>query len=255
MADIGLLDGKTVIVTGAGKGIGAASAICAASEGARVVLAGTTLEALENVAEEISAKGGEAAVYRVDVSAAADVQALVDYVIERYGRLDGAYNNAGIDGPLAPTADYPEDEFDRVIAVNLKGVWNCLRFQIPAMLDSGGGAIVNCCSALGEVGQYQMPAYCASKAGVLGLTRTAALDYGQQGIRVNAISPGVVETPMMTAMMERIPGLREQLLNSEPIGRLGRSEEIAESVVWLLSDRATFALGANVVVDGGYLSR
>lgn len=252
MTDSRLVDGKVVIVTGAGKGIGAATARLLAREGARVVLAGTTAPDLLGVADDI----GEAArVFPVDVADGTAVKALVDFTLDTFGRLDGAFNNAGIDGPLAATPDYPEDDFDRVIAVNLKGVWNCIRYQIPAMLAGGGGAIVNCASALADVGQYNMAAYCAAKSGVLGLTRVAALEYGPRGVRVNALSPGVTETPMMTGMMERTPGLRDLLLQSEPIGRLGRPEEIAEAVLWLLSDRSSYALGANFAVDGGYLCR
>jgi NAD(P)-dependent dehydrogenase (short-subunit alcohol dehydrogenase family) len=140
------------------------------------------------------------------------------------------------------------------MAVNLKGVWNCMRFQIPAMLAAGGGAIVNNASAIGEVGQFAMAPYCASKAGVIGLTRAAALDYGQQGIRINALSPGVIETPMMTKQMDMYDGLRDMLTARHPIGRLGRADEIAEAAAWMLSGRASFLLGTNVAVDGGYLA-
>jgi len=254
MAEAGLLRDKVVIVTGAGKGIGAAAARICAAEGARLVLAGTTLASLEAVAAGIEGAGGEAVCVQADVADGAATRAVVDAALARFGKLDGAFNNAGIDGPLAPTADYPEADFDRVMAVNVKGVWNCMRFQIPAMLDAGG-AIVNCASALADVGQYNMAAYCASKGAVLGLTRAAALDYGPRGIRVNALSPGVTETAMMTEQMDNVDGLRELLVQSEPIGRLAKPAEIAQHVAWLLSDRAGYALGANFVVDGGYLAR
>ncbi len=253
MSDTGLLRGKVVIVTGAGKGIGAAAARLCASEGANLVLAGTTLQSLEVVAQEIRRAGGRAECFRVDVSDADATSAMVVFCLEHFGQLDGAFNNAGIDGPLAPTADYPEADFDRVMDVNVKGVWNCMRFQIPAMLASGGGAIVNCASSLSEVGQYNMAAYCASKAAVLGLTRTAGLEYGPRGIRVNALSPGVTETSMMKDQMAIVEGLRDSLLQAEPIGRLAQPEEIAQPVAWLLSDRSSYAVGANFVVDGGYL--
>lgn len=252
---MGILEGKRVLITGAGKGIGAAAAELCAKEGARLVLAGTTLESLESVAQSIRDAGGDARVKQVDVADGEAVRVLVDYAVEELGGLDGAFNNAGIDGPLSPTAEYPEEEFDRVIAVNLKGVWNCMRWQIPAMLAADGGSIVNCASALAEVGQYNMAAYCASKAGVLGLTRAAALEYGPQGIRTNALSPGVTETSMMTDMMAATEGLRDVLLNAEPIGRLAQPQEIAEPVAWLLSDRSSYALGANFAVDGGYLAK
>ena len=180
---------------------------------------------------------------------------LVSRTVSHFGRLDCAVNNAGVDGPLVPTADYEEAAFDEVIAINLKGVWNCMRFQIPAMLENGGGSIVNMSSALGEVAQYNMPAYVASKSGVQGLSRAAALDYATQNIRVNALLPGVVETPMMITQMQETPQLQDLLYASEPVGRLGRPEEIGEAAAWLCSDRASFATGANMVVDGGYLMR
>ena len=255
MAESGMLQDKVLMITGAGKGIGAATARLCAAEGANLVLAGSTRDSLESIAAEVHDIGVTAIVCPVDVADGDAVRDAVAAALQAFGRLDGAFNNAGIDGPLRPTVDYPEADFDRVIAVNLKGVWNCMRFQIPAMLASGGGSIVNCASALAEVGQYNMAAYCASKAGVLGLSRVAALEYGPRGVRVNAFSPGVTETPMMTTMMANNPGLRDLLVQSEPIGRLADPAEIAEGVMWLLSDRARYTLGANMIVDGGYLSR
>ncbi|QLC26499.1 glucose 1-dehydrogenase [Parasphingopyxis algicola] len=246
------LDGKVIVITGAGGGIGEAAAEICAAQGARLVLAGRTLDKVETVADRIARSGAECIALQADVARGDDVRKLTETAVGEFGRLDGAFNNAGIDGALAPAADYPEDEFDTVIAVNLKGVWQCMRFQIPAMLESGGGSIVNNASALGEVGQFAMAAYCASKAGVLGLTKAAALDYGAQGVRVNAISPGVIETPMMTSQMDAMPELREILLARHPIGRLGEPVEIAGAVAWMLSDASSFLLGSNVAVDGGY---
>lgn len=250
----GLLADKVVIVTGAGGGIGRASAELFAREGARVVATGRTTASVDSVAAEIERAGGRCLPLTVDVASGAACAAMVDATIEAFGRLDGAFNNAGIDGPLVPAADYPEDAFDEVIAINLKGVWNCMRFQIPAMLATGGGSIVNNASGLSEVGQFGMVGYCASKSGVLGLTRAAALDYGAKGIRVNALSPGVIETPMMINQMTAYPELRGMLLARHPAGRLGQPEEIAQAAAWMLSDRSSFMLGANVSVDGGFVA-
>lgn len=250
----GQLDGKIVIVTGAGGGIGAAAARTFAAEGARVVAAGRTAASVEQVARDICGSGGEAVAVATDVATAEGAALLVSTALERFGGLDGAFNNAGVDGALAPSADYPEEDFDEVIRVNLKGVWLCMREQIKAMLAHGGGAILNNASALGKVGQFSMPAYCASKAGVVGLTKAAALDYSGQGIRLNIISPGVVETPMMLTQMEAIPELRPMLLARHPIGRLGTPDEIARAAAWILSDAASFMTGADVSVDGGYLA-
>jgi A-factor type gamma-butyrolactone 1'-reductase (1S-forming) len=249
-----LLADKVIIVTGAGGGIGEASARLFAREGASVVVTGRSEASVESVAAGIKAEGGRCIALRVDVSSGTDTKAMVAATLAEFGRLDGAFNNAGIDGPLTPAADYPEEAFDEVIAINLKGVWNCMRYQIPAMLANGGGSIVNNASGLSEVGQFGMAAYCASKAGVLGLTRAAALDYGTQGIRVNALSPGVIETPMMINQMTAYPPLRDMLLAKHAIGRLGQPEEMAEAAAWMLSDRSKFMLGANLSVDGGFLA-
>lgn len=250
----GLLAGKSIIITGASRGIGDASARLFAREGARLTLGGRDAASLAPLVEDIKQAGGEAMAVAVDVSRGNEVEAMVAAAVRAYGRLDGAFNNAGVDGVLAPAADYPEDEFDRVIAINLKGVYNCMRFQIPAMLQSGGGAIVNNSSAIGEVGQYNMVGYCASKAGVIGATKAAALDYAHRGIRINALAPGVTETPMMTTQMKNVPGLRDILTSREPIGRLATPQEMAEAACWMLSDRASYLVGTNLAFDGGYLA-
>jgi NAD(P)-dependent dehydrogenase (short-subunit alcohol dehydrogenase family) len=180
---------------------------------------------------------------------------LVALTVEKFGKLTVAFNNAGIEGQLAPTAEYDEAEWDRVIRINLKGTWNCLRYEIPAMLAAGMGAIVNTASGLGQVGAWSMPAYVASKHGVIGLTQTAALDYAAQGIRVNALMPGVVETPMMMErMFKENPHLLDVLKQAHPIGRFARPDEPAETAVWLCSQRASFVTGAAIACDGGYLS-
>jgi len=250
----GLLEGKVILVTGAGGGIGKTAAQHFAREGASVVATGRSLASVEAVASAIEAVGGACFPMAVDVASGADCAKMVAAAVGEFGRLDGAFNNAGVDGPLVPAADYPEEAFDQLIAINLKGVWNCMRHEIPAMLAGGGGSIVNNASALSEVGQFNMIAYCAAKAGVLGLTRAAALDYGARGIRVNTLSPGVIETPMMTSQMETYPELRAALLARHPLGRLGEPREIAEAAAWMLSDRSSFMLGANLAVDGGYLA-
>lgn len=242
------------MVTGASGGIGMATAMLCAKEGARVAVLGSHAARVDAVVQQITEGGGEALPLVADVAHGAQVSGAVEAIVAHFGALHGAFNNAGIDGPLSPAADYPEDDFDRVIAVNLKGVWNCMRYQIPAMLRSGGGSIVNNASAIGEVGQFAMAPYCASKAGVIGLSKAAALDYGAQGIRVNALSPGVIETPMMQKQMADYDGLRDMLVARHPIGRLGRVDEIAQAAVWMLSDRASFMLGTNMAVDGGYLA-
>ena len=250
-----LLEGKVAIITGAGGGLGRGCAEVFAKEGAKIILAGTTLRNLEETREILYKSGAESHCIVTDVAETDNVKRMVEFTMNQFGRLDCAVNNAGIDGDLTPAADYSEETFDRVIAVNLKGVWNCMRFQIPAMLEVGGGSIVNVSTALSEVGQYNMVAYCASKAGVNGLTKAAALDYATQNMRINALLPGIVATPMMVTMMEEQPYLKEPLLASEPIGRFGYPEEIGEAAAWLCSDRSSFATGSMIPIDGGYLAK
>lgn len=250
-----MLEGKVIIITGAGQGIGAGVATVCAREGAKLVLAGRHRDTLEATQRQVAALGAESHCVVADVAITADCAKMVTEAVGRFGGLDCAVNNAGTEGTLAPTADYPEAAFDQVMAVNLKGVWNCMRHQIPEILKRGGGSIVNVSSALAEVAQYNMCAYLASKYGVVGLSKAAALDYATQGLRVNALLPGLVETPMMTNMMAAHPYLREPLLAAEPIGRFGRPEELGEAAAWLCSDRASFQTGSAMVVDGGYLLR
>jgi len=203
----------------------------------------------------ITENGGEATFVQVDVTSASAVEAMISKTVETYGRLDCAHNNAGIAGGLrARTADYPEDRWHQVIAVNLTGVWLCMKYEIPQMLHQGGGTIVNTASAAGLVGTRGTSAYVASKHGVVGLTKTAALEYAQQGIRVNCVCPGAIQTPM-TERAWSDPARRARVIASEPVGRIGNPEEIAEAVVWLCSDAASFVTGHAMSVDGGYVAQ
>jgi NAD(P)-dependent dehydrogenase (short-subunit alcohol dehydrogenase family) len=248
----GYLDGKAALVTGAGSGIGRATALACAREGAKIVVADMAVEGGEETVSMIKSAGGKATFVLVNVTQAAEVEAMVAAAVSAYGRIDCAHNNAGIEGVFATTADYPEADWDRVMAVNLKGVWLCMKYEIPQMLQQGGGAIVNTASLAGLVGAKRMPAYVASKHGVAGLTKTAALEYAKSGIRVNAVCPGIIHTSMVDRMfLSRRPDLEDRLAAVEPMGRLGKPEEVAEAVVWLCSDAASFVTGHTMTVDGG----
>jgi len=247
----GLVAGKVAIVTGAGSGIGRASALAFAREGAKVVVADMVIEGGEETVSRIKQADGEALFVKTDVSKAAEVEALVQRTIAAYGRLDCAYNNAGIEGAGATTAEYPEEMWDRVLAINLTGVWLCLKYEIAQMLKQGGGAIVNTASTAGLVGYPRGSAYVASKHGVVGLTKTAALEYAKAGIRVNAVCPGAIDTPMMGRITDHRPQRAARMAAAEPVGRMGNPTEIAEAVVWLCSDAASFVTGHAMAVDGG----
>jgi NAD(P)-dependent dehydrogenase (short-subunit alcohol dehydrogenase family) len=248
----GSLRGKVALVTGASSGIGRAAAIALAREGAPVMVADMAeAQGIETV-NLIKASGGEAAFTKCDVARAADAEALVAAAVRTFGRLDCAYNNAGIAGKIARTAEDTEENFDRIIAVNLRGVWLCMKYEIQQMTRQGhGGAIVNTASAAGLVGSHGMPAYTASKHGVIGLTKTAALEYARANIRVNAVCPGVIDTAMVAGMVSTHPRLKEVLVGVEPVARMGKPAEIAEAVAWLLSDAASFVTGCAMPVDGG----
>lgn len=252
---MGQLDGKVALITGAGSGIGRASALAFAREGAKVAVADIVVEGGEETVRMVKEAGGEAFFIKVDVSNAADVEAMVNAVVDTYGRIDCAYNNAGIEGRLASTDEYPEDVFDKVIDINLTGVWLCMKYELPHMLKQGGGAIVNTASGAGLIGVAGMSAYVASKHGVIGLTKTAALEYAKSGIRVNAVCPGLIQTPMVERITAEQPQLGEALVAAEPVGRTGKPEEIAESVVWLSSDAASFVTGHAMSVDGGFVAQ
>ncbi len=249
----GTLEGKVALVTGGGSGIGRASSLAFAREGAKVVVADVNVEGGEETARLIRDGGGDAAFFRADVSRTAEVEAMVNNVVETYGRLDCAHNNAGIEGQFgAITHEYPEDVWDRVIDINLKGVWLCMKYEIPQMLRQGGGAIVNTSSGAGLRGGTGVgTAYYASKHGVVGITKVAALEYAQQGVRVNAVCPGLIVTPMGERYMSHLSELGVGATRGGPMGRNGRPEEIAESVVWLCSDAASFVNGLALPVDGG----
>lgn len=245
------LDGKAALVTGGGSGLGRASAIALARAGAAVTVADVDERGgKETAALVFEEAGGDADFVRADVTRPDEVEAMVDKTIARWGHLDCALNNAGTTGASAPTADHTLDEWNRAIALNLTGVFLCLKYEIPAMLERGG-AIVNMASGAGLVGFPGLPAYVASKHGVVGLTRAAALEYASQGIRVNAICPGSTRTPMLEGFMGGDPQVERMMTRAVPLGRLGRPEEIAEAVVWLCSDAASFVVGHALAVDGG----
>jgi NAD(P)-dependent dehydrogenase (short-subunit alcohol dehydrogenase family) len=247
----GLVQDKIALVTGGGSGIGRATALMFAREGAKVVVADIVVTGGEETVQLIQAAGGEATFVKADMANASDIEAMVQKVIATYGRLDCAHNNAGIEGATGRTADYNEAEWDRVIRINLTAVWLCMKYEIPQMLKQGGGAIVNTASDAGLLGVPQMPAYVASKHGVVGLTKTAALEYAKSGIRVNAVCPGVIHTPMVERITGQRPGRAERMTAAEPVGRMGKPEEIAAAVVWLCSDAASFVTGLPMAVDGG----
>lgn len=249
------LSDKVTLVTGGGSGIGRATAVLFAQEGAQVAVADVNLDTAEDTVQMITDNGGQAFAFQADVSRAADVQAMVGEVVARYGRLDCAFNNAGIEGLPTRTMDVSEDDFDRIIAVNLKGVWLCLKYELEQMVAQGGGAIVNTASVAGLTGAHSMPAYAASKHGVVGLTRTAAVEYGRKNIRINAVCPAVIETPMVTRGFETLPQFLEATIHINPMRRLGQADEVARAVLWLCSDAASFTNGLALTVDGGFTAQ
>src|SRR5256714_4271253 len=245
-------EGKVAFVTGGGSGIGRAAALAFARAGASVAVADIGEEANQETARLIEQEGGRALAVRCDVTKADDVKAALEKTGETFGRLDFAFNNAGIEPRKpAPTAEYEEEEWNQIIDINLRGVFLCMKHEIPLMLKSGGGAIVNTSSGAGVIGIKGSPAYTAAKHGVIGLTRAAALDYAAQNIRVNAVCPGYIDTPMMGRFTGGTAEGRAKVTSEEPIGRMGKPEEIAAAVVWLWSDAAAFVIGHALVIDGG----
>ena len=252
----GNLNGKTALVTGGGSGIGRATSLAYAREGARVVVADVNVEGGEETVQQIKEAGGEAILVHADVAKPDDTQAMVDKAVEAFGSLDCAFNNAGISGRERwLTHEYPEEDWDRVTSINLKGVWLCMKAEIPQMQKQGGGVIVNTASVAGLVGIRGTAAYIAAKHGVAGLTKAAALEYADQGIRVNAVCPGYIRTPLVQGIFDTVEGYEDQVKSRHPVGRLGEPSEIAEAVLWLSSDAASFVTGHNMAVDGGYVAQ
>lgn len=244
-------DGRVALVTGGGSGLGQAAARILAGRGARLVIADVDDAGGAATVAQCEEAGSEARFVRTDVTKEEDVQAAVAVAVDTFGSLDAAINNAGTTGPSAPTADYTLEQWNGVIALNLTGVFLCLKHEIPQMVAQGGGAIVNTSSGAGLIGFAGLPGYVASKHGVIGLTRAAALEYVKAGVRVNAVCPGSTRTPMLEGFMGGDPVIEKMMEQSAPIGRLARPEEIAEAMVWLLSDAASFMVGHALAVDGG----
>lgn len=242
---------KVFLVTGGASGIGRASALALANEGAKVVVSDLNTTSGEETVGLLRSSGTDGLFIRADVSSANDVEALVQQTVAHFGRLDGAVNNAGVGGDMLPTHQREESVWDFVMNVNLKGVWLSMRYEIPALLASGGGSIVNIASAAGLIGFRYASAYSASKHGVVGLTRSAALEYATKGIRVNAVCPGFTDTPMVSDMNAANPKMVEATIKAIPMRRLGTPEEVAQAVLWLCSDASSFVNGHALAVDGG----
>lgn len=250
-----IFENKVVIVTGGSFGIGRATAIEFAQRGARVVIADWVEDENQESLVAIKQAGAEGIFVKCDVSKAAEVQQLVEKCISSFGRLDYAFNNAGIEGIQGITHECTEENWDKTINVNLKGIWLCMKAEITQMLKNGGGAIVNCASVAGLNGFVGLPAYVATKHGIVGLTKTASLEYARKGIRVNAVCPGVIHTAMVDRLTGREKEVEKQFVGLEPLGRMGNPEEVAEAVVWLCSDAASFVTGISMPVDGGFIAQ
>ena len=248
-------ENKVALVTGAGSGLGLETARAFAESGASVALADANEKAVHSAAEELAAHGHKILAIQCDVADDAQVEAMVERTVATFGRLDAAYNNAGVQNVAAEAAEATREDFDHVISVNLRGVWSCMKFELRQMLKQGSGAIVNCSSIGGLVAGPKRGTYQASKHGVLGLTKSAALDYAARGIRINAVCPGIIHTPMLDKMMATQADALKAMLKDVPIGRLGRPGEIASAVLWLCSSASSFMVGHALAVDGGYTIR
>lgn len=247
-----LLENKVAIVTGAASGIGKETALLFAKQGAKVVVSDIDTDDGRDVVEEIKNNGGEASFFKADVSKPEEQEALVEAAKEKYGALHIAFNNAGIVGPVGPVADIPIEEWDKVISVNLSAVFYGMHYQIPAIMESGGGNIVNTASIMGQVAAANQSGYNTAKHGVVGLTKSAALEYSDKKVRINAVGPGYIDTPLLDFLDEE---QKQHLVGLHPIGRLGKAEEIAELVLWLASDKSSFVTGSYYPADGGYLAQ
>jgi NAD(P)-dependent dehydrogenase (short-subunit alcohol dehydrogenase family) len=245
------LTGKIALITGGGSGIGRETAVLFAQHHAKIAIADLNAAGGRETVQMITDGGGSAFFVQTDVTQAAQVENMVNEVVGEYGRLDIAFNNAGIEGAPVRTADVSEAEFDQIIAVNVKGVWLCMKFELQQMLRQGSGVIINAASVAGLIGAHSMPAYAASKHAVVGLTRTAAVEYARKGIRVNAVCPAVIRTPMIERAIEQLPQLEQGAIQNNPSRRLGQPREVAEAVLWLASDASSFTTGATLTVDGG----
>jgi NAD(P)-dependent dehydrogenase (short-subunit alcohol dehydrogenase family) len=251
----GDMKGKVALVTGGGSGIGRGTALAFAGKGVRVAVVDIVPEGANLTVSMIKEAGGEAVAILCDVAKSAQVKAMVDKTIETFGRLDYAFNNAGIEGMIAPLSDYDEDAWNHIIAVNLTGVWLCMKYEIPALLKQGGGAIVNTASVAGHIGTPGASGYTATKHGVIGLTKTVALEYATSGIRVNSLCPGAIRTEMWEIGMKKYPHMEQFFRDAHPVGRIGEVNEVAGAVIWMCSDEASFMTGTSMIIDGGVTAR
>lgn len=250
-----IFDGKVALVTGGSFGIGRATAVAFAKRGAKVVVADWMEDKENETIKLIKNAGSDGLFVQCDVSSGTEVRNMIEKAIARFGRLDYAFNNAGIEGATANTHECTEENWDKVVGINLKGIWLCMKNEIRCMLKQGKGMIVNCASVAGLIGFPGLPAYVVSKHGVVGLTKTAALEYAKQGIRINAVCPGVIKTPMIDRVTGKDKEVEKQYTEMEPVGRMGNPEEVAEAVVWLCSDPASFVTGIAMPVDGGWIAK